>query len=83
LVDLLGRADFLYVADSELASSSAMGHIAGRGGRFVSVLPRSRGEDTWFRGWAQTHTPDWVEAIRKPGPRAGEPDQVYCTFPAP
>jgi transposase len=83
LVDLLGRADFLYVADSKLASTTAMGHIAGHGGRFVTVLPRSRGEDRWFRDWVQTHTADWVEAIRKPGPRAGEPDQVYCTFRAP
>jgi len=83
LVNLLGRADFLYVADSKLANTTAMAHIAGRGGRFVTVLPGTRKEDTWFRDWAQTHTPDWVEAIRKPGPRAGEPDQVYATFPAP
>ena len=83
LARLLGRTDFLYVADSKLASTTAMGHINGRGGRFVTVLPRTRKEDTWFRDWAQTHTPTWVEAIRKPGPRAGEPDQVYSTFGAP
>jgi hypothetical protein len=82
LVNLLGRADFLYVADAKLASTTAMGHIAARGGRFVTVLPRTRSEDKWFRDWAQTHTPDWVEAIRKPG-AVGEPDQVYSTFPAP
>jgi transposase len=83
LVDLLGRADFLYVADAKLASTTAMAHINGRGGRFVTVLPRTRKEDNWFRDWAQTHTPAWAEAIRTPGPRAGEPDQVYSTFPAP
>ena len=83
LVTLLGRSDFLYVADSKLASATAMGHINRRGGRFVTVLPRTRKENTWFRDWAQTHAPDWSEAIRKPGPRAGEPDQVYSTFPAP
>ena len=83
LVNLLGRTDFLYVADSKLASTTAMGHINGRGGRFVTVLPRTRKEDTWFRDWAQTHTPTWAEAIRRPGPRAGEPDLVYSTFGAP
>ena len=83
LVALLGRADFLYVADSKLASTTAMGHIAARGGRFVTALPRTRGEDKWFRDWAQTHRPDWTEALRKPDPRAGAPDQVYSTFPAP
>src|SRR5438445_1831212 len=40
LVALLGRVDFLYVADSKLCSRQAMGHIAGRGGRFVTVMPR-------------------------------------------
>jgi len=83
LVNLLGRSDFLYVADSKLASATAMGHIHGRGGRFVTVLPRTRKEDKWFRDWAQTHIPDWAEAFRTPGPRAGEPDQVYSTFGAP
>ena len=60
-----------------------MGHIAGRGGRFVTVLPRSRAEDGAFRDWLQTHTPVWAEAARRRGARAGEPDQVYSTTPAP
>ena len=38
---LVGRADFLYVADCKLANRAAMDHIAGNGGRFVTVLPRS------------------------------------------
>lgn len=42
LVALLGRTDFLYVADSKLASSKAMNHIDGGGGRFITVLPRAR-----------------------------------------
>ena len=83
LVGMLGRCDFLYVADAKLCSREAMGHIAHRGGRFITVLPRSRGEDRWFRDWAQTHPPQWTEAERGPGPRLGEPDQVYSTFPAP
>lgn len=83
LVALLGRHDFLYVADSKLATSAAMRHINDNGGRFVTVLPRTRSEDKWFREWAQTHQPAWSEAIRQPGPRADQPDQVYSTFPAP
>ncbi len=83
LVGMLGRADFLYVADSKLCSREAMGHIAAAGGRFVTVLPRSRSEDRWFRDWAQTHQPQWTEAVRLPGPRTDEPDQVYSVFAAP
>ena len=82
LVALLGRADFMYVADSKLCSRAAMGHIAGSGGRFITVLPRSRAEDGAFRDWLQTHTPDWTQAARRGG-RAGEPEQVYSTTPAP
>jgi transposase len=82
LVALLGRADFMYVADSKLCSRAAMGHIAGSGGRFITVLPRSRAEDTTFREWLQTHTPNWTQAARSGG-RAGEPEQVYSTTPAP
>src|SRR5664280_2844368 len=67
LVALLGRADFMYVADSKLCSRAAMGHIAGRGGRFITVLPRSRAEDGAFRDWLQTHTPDWTQAARRGG----------------
>jgi transposase len=83
LVALLGRTDFLYVADSKLCSREAMAHIAARGGRFVTVLPHTRSEDKVFRAWIQTHVPDWAEATRRPGPRLGEPDQVYSTCPAP
>jgi transposase len=49
LHELIGQADFLYVADCKLASSENLGHIATRGGRFVTVLPRGRSEDVAFR----------------------------------
>jgi transposase len=49
LYQLIGRADFLYVADCKLASSENLSHIASRGGRFVTVLPRGRSEDIAFR----------------------------------
>ncbi len=83
LVDLIGKKSFLYVADSKLCSWAAMDHIHSRGGRFVTVLPHTRTEDATFRDWIQTHIPDWTGASRRPGPRLGEPDQVYSTTPAP
>lgn len=49
LHDLVGRPEFLYVADCKLASSENLRHIATRGGRFVTVLPRSHKEDAIFR----------------------------------
>jgi len=49
LRELIGHPDFLYVADCKVATTENMNYIAQRGGRFVSVLPRSRKEDTQFR----------------------------------
>lgn len=49
LCQLAGRCDFLYVADSKLATADNMRHIACHGGRFLSVLPRTRTEDAVFR----------------------------------
>ena len=80
---LAGTASFLYVADSKLCSQAAMGHIARHGGRFVTVIPHGRREDTWFRDWAQTHAPGWQEAHRCPGARSDDPDKVWRTFEAP
>jgi transposase len=84
LVKLLGRADFLYVADSKLATRTQMDHIHRNQGRFIAPLPRSRGEDSYFRTqWIADHTPVWVEARRKPGPRRDDPPDVWSTFAFP
>jgi hypothetical protein len=80
---LVGYASFLYVADCKLCTREQMGHIDQHGGRFVTVLPRSRKEDGLLRDWAQTNTPQWSEAERKPGKRTDDPDLVWCTAPAP
>lgn len=49
LCQLVGRPDFLYVADCKLVSAENLRHIDAGGGRFVSVLPRGRAADKAFR----------------------------------
>ena len=49
LCKLAGRVDFLYVADCKFASTENMGYVHGHGGRFLTVLPRTRSEDRLFR----------------------------------
>lgn len=83
LCQLLGRCDFLYCADCKLATKENMDHIDRHGGRFVSVLPCSRKEDAAFRGWLVTHEATWTEAMRRPGRRRADPDDVYETAEAP
>jgi transposase len=63
LCQIVGSTDFLYVADCKLVTRANLQHIASRGGRFVSVLPRTRREDTRFRerlqGGAVVWQPLW------------------------
>lgn len=66
---LVGRPDFLYVADSKLCGEDTLSYLDGQGGRFLTVLPRTRKEDRLFRKWMQDHEPSWVEVIRRPDPR--------------
>lgn len=49
LCELTGRRDFLYVADSKLATRENMAYVHQHQGRFVTVLPRTRSEDAAFR----------------------------------
>ena len=49
LCELTGRRDFLYVADCKLATAENMAHIHQHGGQFLTILPRTRSEDTTFR----------------------------------
>ncbi len=46
---ILGRDDFIYVADSKLCTRKNLAHVARYGGKFVTVLPRTRAEDKRFR----------------------------------
>jgi transposase len=49
LCKLTGRRDFLSISDCKLATVETMAYIHHKGGRFLSVLPRTRGEDATFR----------------------------------
>jgi transposase len=80
---LTGRAGFLYVADCKLCTREQMEHIASHGGRFVTVLPRSRKEDRILRDWMHSDQPDWTEAERRPAKRTSDPEDVWRTCPAP
>jgi hypothetical protein len=84
LCQLVGHADFLYVADCKLCTRDNMSHIAGLLGRFLTVLPRTRAENDWFRGYLQEQAPAWREVRREPNPRrqAG-PDIAYDGVEAP
>ena len=75
---LAGRADFLYVADCKLCTKTTLAHIDKHGGRFITVLPRNRKADKWFRTYIQTNDPPWEVAVRRPNPnRLSGPEDVW------
>ncbi|MGH3266631.1 MAG: IS1634 family transposase, partial [Trebonia sp.] len=80
---MLGRNDFLYVADCKLCTRDQMGRIDRHGGRFVTVLPRSRREDALLRDWMADDAPAFTEAARRPGKHKADPDNVWSVCPAP
>ena len=78
------RTDFLYVADSKLCTKENREHITSRNGRFLSILPKTRSEDAWFRQWLQTHPSAWIELSRKKNSlRKDGPDELYRGFESP
>lgn len=69
---LTGKRDFLYVADCKLASKENLAHIAARGGRFVTVLPRTRKEDESFRSRLRGETDVAWQAVYDVTDESGE-----------
>jgi transposase len=59
LCKLTGRRDFLYVADCKLATAENMAHLHQHGGRFLTVLPRTRAEDAAFRAAVREGKARW------------------------
>ena len=49
-----------------------MRHIADAGGRFATVMPRSRQEDALFRKWIQTNSPAWELVWDRPNAREAD-----------
>lgn len=83
LVAMLGSPQFTYVVDCKLATRDNMDHIAGKSGRFLTILPRTRKEDGIGRAWIASGAVVWEEIARRPGQRKADPEEVYCAAEAP
>jgi len=60
---LLGKEDFLYVADCKLCSLENLRHIDGAGGKFVTIMPKNRKETKAFHEYLRTRDVDWGEPV--------------------
>jgi transposase len=78
LRQLTGHSGFLYVADSKLCTRENMQFIASKGGRFLTIMPRTRAEDKWFREHVGCQVVDWQEVHREADSRGKKlPEVVY------
>jgi transposase len=69
LRSLVGKPDFLYVADCKLCSRDNLQAIDSSNGRFLTIMPRNRREDAFFRNWLQNHIPTWEKIAERSNPR--------------
>ena len=65
LQKLLGRADFIYVADCKLATKENLEKLSAWHGRFVSVMPRSWKEDASFRARVRQGKIQWKPLLSR------------------
>jgi len=69
---LLGRADFIYVADCKLATKENLRKLSAWHGRFVSVMPRSWKEDESFRHRVRQGKIQWKHILSRKNDRKPE-----------
>jgi transposase len=82
LCQLTGRRDFLYIADCKLATTENMAYLHQRGGRFLSVLPRTRSEDAAFRAAVLREEVSWRRIHDKYGDEGQLVDRFSLCEPA-
>jgi transposase len=84
LRELVGHSDFLYVADSKLASKKNLAFIADKNGRFLTVMPKTHKASKRFRAWVRNNEVPWTALFTKKNPRGkNKPDVSYHGYEDP
>jgi len=84
LRELKGSSNFIYVADSKLCVSETMKHIDGEDGFFITLMPRTRSEDKWFREHIIDNKVTWDEICRVQDPRKkNDPPEIWRMVESP
>jgi transposase len=72
LQKLLGKVDFVYVADCKLATEANLQKISAWGGQFVSVMPRTWKADAEFRQQVESGKITWTHILSRKNNRRPE-----------
>ncbi|HKV44833.1 MAG TPA: IS1634 family transposase, partial [bacterium] len=77
---IVGRAEFIYVADCKLCTVDNLRHIAQYGGQFVTVMPRTWKEDQQFRARLREQGIRWHPILTIPNRRRkADPPDVFSS----
>ena len=79
LSDMLGKEDFIYVADCKLCSAENLAYIAGNDGIFITILPRNRVQVKKFYEQLMDNPVEWQDAYSVPNSRKKDQLIVYQT----
>jgi len=76
---LLGKEDFIYVADCKLCSQENLVHIAGNDGLFITIVPKNHKEVKQFLKHLREKDVQWQDAIEVESSRKKGKINVYKT----
>ena len=80
LRSLLGKEDFIYVADCKLCSKNNLVHISKNGGYFITVVPKDRKEYNGFLKYLTENDVLWQEAFSIESSRKKGNFNIYKTY---
>lgn len=81
---LLGKSDFIYVADSKLCAQDNLDTIAQQGGHFITIVPRNFKQVTQFLVQVRAGFDiPWTDHISRPAQRKKGMEQHYQLFESP
>jgi len=81
---IVGRTEFVYVADCKLCTVDNLQHIAQYGGLFVTVMPRTWKEDQQFRTRLREQGIRWHPILTVPNHRRkADPPDIFSSCAGP
>lgn len=69
LRELLRKENFIYIADSKACDEENLGYIAGKGGKFITMMPATRSEVKEFHNRLIDKKVSWQEGYQKENSR--------------
>lgn len=77
---LLGKEDFIYVADCKLCSQGNLNHIANNGGYFITIVPKDRVQVKLFKKALKKEDVQWEKAFEVESTRKKGKFNIYKTY---